>query len=107
MGLIKAVTSTVTSTIAEMWEDYIYCDSMSNDILIQKGIARKAGGNEKAGGNVITDGSRIAVNAGQFMIIVENGKLSILQLKKVDIYMIPRQNRHFSAEVLRMDLRKR
>lgn len=75
MGLIKAVTSTVTSTIAEMWEDYIYCDSMSNDILIQKGIARKAGGNEKAGGNVITDGSRIAVNAGQFMIIVENGKI--------------------------------
>ena len=51
MGLIKAVTSTVTSTIAEMWEDYIYCDSMSNDILIQKGIARKAGGNEKTGGN--------------------------------------------------------
>ena len=44
MGLIKAVTSTVTSTIAEMCDFYIYCDSITIDIIIQKGLARKAGG---------------------------------------------------------------
>lgn len=76
MGLIKAVTSTAKSILSEIWEDYIYCDSLDNNTLMKKGVHRSSGGeNGKAGGNVITDGSRIAVNAGQFMIIVENGRI--------------------------------
>lgn len=76
MGLIKAFTSSAMSYIGDMWEDYIYCDSLDGNTLVQKGKARKSAGADKnASDNVITDGSRIAVNAGQLLIVVENGRI--------------------------------
>lgn len=76
MGLIKAVSESAFSYIRDMWEDYIYCDALDNDTLVQKGHARRnAGAGEKANDNVITEGSRIAVNAGQMLIVVENGRI--------------------------------
>lgn len=76
MGLIRAFTGSVASYINDMWEDYIYCDSMDADTLVQKGHARRNGGaGDSAGDNVITEGSRIAVNAGQMLIVVENGQI--------------------------------
>ncbi|MCM1023448.1 MAG: SPFH domain-containing protein [Prevotella sp.] len=76
MGLIKAFTSSAMSYISDLWEDYIYCDSLDGNILVMKGRARKsAGAGGNANENVITDGSRIAVNAGQLLILVENGRI--------------------------------
>lgn len=69
MGLIKAFTNSAMSYIGDLWEDYIYCDSMDSSTLVQKGQARKSGGAGKnASENVITEGSRIAVNAGQMLV---------------------------------------
>lgn len=76
MGLVKAFTGSAFSYIADMWEDYIYCDSLSNDTLLQKGHAKKSGGaGTSADDNVITQFSKIAVNAGQTLIIVEDGRI--------------------------------
>lgn len=76
MGLIKAFTGSAFSYIGDMWEDYIYCDSLNNDTLVQKGHAKKSGGaGIAADDNVITQFSKIAVNAGQTLIIVEDGRI--------------------------------
>ena len=76
MGLIKAFTGSAFSYIGDMWEDYIYCDSLNNDTLIQKGHAKSSpGAGSNADDNVITQYSKIAVNAGQMLIIVEDGRI--------------------------------
>ena len=76
MGLIKAITDSAFSYIGDLWEDYIYCDSLDSDTLVKKGKARRSGGGgNRADENVITDGSRIAVNPGQTLIIVEDGRI--------------------------------
>lgn len=76
MGLIKAMMGAAFSTVADTWKDYIYCDSLNSNMLVCKGQRRAEPGSVKYGSeNVITDGSCIAVNEGQFLILVENGKI--------------------------------
>lgn len=76
MGLIRAFVGSAFSTIGDMWEDYIYCDSLDNETLIRKGHAKSSGGaGRNKDDNVITQGSRIAVNDGQMLIIVEDGRI--------------------------------
>ena len=77
MGLIKAVFGSAFGTIADEWLEYIYCDSLDEDVLMKKGQARvgEYSGNTGRDENIISDGSKIAINEGQFMLIVENGKI--------------------------------
>ena len=76
MGLIKAFTGSAISYINDLWEDYIYCDAMDESTLMKKGHARRnPGAGAGANDNVITDGSRIAVNVGQMRLVVENGRI--------------------------------
>lgn len=76
MGLVKALTGAAFGTIADMWVDYIYCDSMDSTTLVKKGQRKKSGGaGERGDDNVITDGSCIAVAPGQMLIVVEHGKI--------------------------------
>jgi membrane protease subunit (stomatin/prohibitin family) len=76
MGLIKAAFSALGTTLADQWKEYIYCDSMDENTLVKKGEVRVTGGsNTKRSDNIITNGSKVAVNEGQFMLIVENGKI--------------------------------
>lgn len=76
MGLIKAAFEAGRSTLADQWLEYFYCDSLSNDILIQKGERQVTrGSNTKGNDNIITNGSGIAVNEGQAAMIVEDGKI--------------------------------
>ena len=37
MGLIRAFSGALGSTLADQWEEYIYCDALSADVLMQKG----------------------------------------------------------------------
>ncbi len=76
MGLIKAAKDAVGSMMADQWREFFYCDSLSNDILVAKG-RKKAGNNRNNKGtdNVISNGSIVAVNEGQCMIIVEQGEI--------------------------------
>ncbi|MBP0983733.1 MAG: SPFH domain-containing protein [Oscillospiraceae bacterium] len=77
MGLIKAAINAVSGNLADQYKEYIYCESLSNDILAAKGHKRVGSrGTNKGDDNVITDGSAIAVNEGQCALIVVDGKVS-------------------------------
>lgn len=77
MGLIKAGIGALGGVLADQWREYFYCDSLEADVLAAKGVKRssKRSSNKKGSENIITDGSIIAVNDGQCMMIVEQGKV--------------------------------
>jgi len=78
MGLIKAALGSAGGVLADQWKEYFYCDSMSANVLVSKGSKRTSGrgSNTKGNDNVITNGSVIAVNEGQCMMIVDQGKIA-------------------------------
>lgn len=77
MGLIKALTGAAGGILGEQWKEYFYCDALDEDVLVKKGQKKVSGrsSNTKGADNIITSGSVIAVNEGQCMLIVEQGKV--------------------------------
>ena len=77
MGLIKAAMAAGSTVLADQWKEYFYCDSLDTDVLIVKGQkrTRAKSSNTKGSDNIISNGSVIAVNEGQCMIIVEQGAI--------------------------------
>lgn len=77
MGLIKAGSEAIKTTLADQWKEYFYSDSLESNVLVVKGKKRVTEGssNTKGTDNIISNGSVIAVNEGQCMIIVEQGKV--------------------------------
>ncbi|WP_431027726.1 SPFH domain-containing protein [Lysinibacillus sp. LZ02] len=77
MGLLQAGIGAATGVLADQWREYFYCDAIPADVLMMK--AEKKGGkrgfNRKGSDNIISNGSIIAVNEGQAMMIVEQGKI--------------------------------
>jgi membrane protease subunit (stomatin/prohibitin family) len=78
MGLLKAGVGALSGVLADQWREYVYCESMDQDVLAVKGQKRVSGrsSNTKASDNIISNGSIIAVNEGQCMMIVEQGKIA-------------------------------
>lgn len=77
MGLIKALTGSAGSVLADQWKEYFYCEAMPENVLAQKGMKRVSGrsSNKRGSDNIITNGSVIAVADGQCMMIVDQGKV--------------------------------
>lgn len=78
MGLIKAISGAIKGVAADQWREYFYCDTLESDVLVTKGHKRvtgKFGTKNDGNDNIITNGSVIAVNEGQCMIIVDQGKV--------------------------------
>ena len=77
MGLIKAALGSFGGVMADQWKEYFYCDSMPENVLMTKGVKRTGSRNANTKGedNIITNGSIIAVNEGQCMMIVEQGAI--------------------------------
>ena len=77
MGLLKAGVGALSGVLADQWREYFYCGSLDQDVLVAKGEKRsgRRSSNTKASDNIISDGSIIAVNDGQCMMIVEQGKI--------------------------------
>lgn len=78
MGLIKALAGATGGVLADQWKEYIYCEAMPADVLVTKGKKRtsRRSSNRKGEENIITNGSVVAVNEGQCMIIVDQGKVA-------------------------------
>ena len=83
MGLIKMATAAVRSALADQVLDFFYCDKLPDEVLLKKGKIRNINGTNQsrygvvnnASQNVISDGSIIAVNEGQGIILVEDGEV--------------------------------
>lgn len=79
MGLLKAGAGALGGVLADSWRDYFYCESMPMDVLMTKGMKRTSdkgrSSNTKGESNIISNGSIIAVNEGQCMLIVEQGAI--------------------------------
>ena len=77
MGLLKAGIGAAGGVLADQWREYFYCDALDADTLVAKGAKRTGGrsSNTRGEGNVISDGSIVAVADGQCMMVVENGEV--------------------------------
>lgn len=78
MGLIKAIKGAAGGFMADMWRESFYCESLSPEVLVTKGgkmANGKRSSNTKGTDNIISNGSIVIVNEGQFMIIVDQGKI--------------------------------
>lgn len=79
MGLIKAGIGAVGGVLADQWREFFYCEGLAADMLVVKGRKRISSqgrsSNTNTEDNIITNGSKIAVNNGQCMIIVEQGRV--------------------------------
>lgn len=75
MGLIKAFTTSVSSTLGDQFKEYVTCPSMESGVLVQRGEIHHGEGNKNYSENVITNGSLIVVPEQTAMMIVENGKI--------------------------------
>lgn len=78
MGLLQVGVGAAQSVLADQWREYFYCSSMAADVLVKKGEKRqeKRNFNNKGSDNIITNGSVVAVNEGQCMIIVDQGAIA-------------------------------
>lgn len=79
LAIFDALKNTVDSQLGDQWREYFYCDAMDNSVLMTKGKRRvnnQKTSNKHGIDNIITNGSIIAVNEGQCMIIVEDGRIA-------------------------------
>ncbi len=75
MGLIKAVTSSVSSTFGDQFKEFVSCPIIEKDVIIQKGVTSHGEGNRNYSEGVISNGSTIAVPEKMAMMIIENGAI--------------------------------
>lgn len=78
MGIFKAISASISETSENIYRGFYYCDSLSSDILIQRGVMHvtENSDNHYNNPNIIPNGSIISVNDGQAAIIVSSGKVT-------------------------------
>ena len=76
MGLIKALTSSTSSTLGDQFKEFITCPDTGNKVLIQSGLVQHGKGNKNPSEGIITKGSAIVVPEGMCMMIVDNGAIT-------------------------------
>lgn len=80
MGLIKAFSGAIRSELADQWKEYICADSMGSDTLVCKGELKTnqtkfSQSNTRGSNEIISNGSIIAVNEGQAMLVTVDGEI--------------------------------
>ena len=79
MGIVKAFVNAVSGNLADSWLEVIEAGPMSDTTVFTKGVkVRKSdrrGLNKKGSEDVISHGSVIHVYPGQFMMLVDGGKI--------------------------------
>lgn len=83
MGLIIATLSSTSVIKKEQYNEYYYCDPLSNDILLERGSRYDVlAGRKYPFDNTISDGCVIFVGENQALLIVENGKIIDFSMKE-------------------------
>ena len=78
MGLIKAFFGAMGGNLADQWQEVLEADNMSDTTLFTKGVkvrTDKRSSNKRGTEDVISNGSIIHVYPGQFMMLVDGGKV--------------------------------
>ncbi|MCM1371140.1 MAG: SPFH domain-containing protein [Clostridium sp.] len=75
MGLIKSLTSSVSSGFGDQFKEYVTCPTIEKNVLIQRGIVQHGPGNKNYTEGVISNGSTIVVPQGMAMMIIDNGAI--------------------------------
>uniref|UniRef100_UPI00359C2014 SPFH domain-containing protein n=1 Tax=Faecalicatena contorta TaxID=39482 RepID=UPI00359C2014 len=77
MGLLKAGIGAASGVLADQWREYFYCESLGDGIIAAKGMKRtsRRSSNKRGEDNIISNGSIVAVNEGQCMMIVDQGEI--------------------------------
>ena len=79
MGLIKAFFNAMGGNLADQWAEVIEADSMSDTTVFVKGVKvrkdERRGSNRRGHEDVISNGSVIHVYPGQFMMLVDGGRI--------------------------------
>lgn len=77
MGLLKAGIGAASGVLADQWREYFYCSSLEDGIIAAKGMKRtsRRSSNKHGEENIISNGSIVAVNEGQCMMIVDQGEI--------------------------------
>lgn len=75
MGLIKALTSSTSSSLGDQFKEYVTCPNVDKNVLIVRGVVKHGDGNKNPSEGVITNGSKIVVPQGWAMMLVDNGKV--------------------------------
>ncbi len=75
MGLIKALTTSVSSALGDQFKEYVSCPTMTDGVLVQRGEVHHGKGNTNPSEGVISNGSAIMVPESTAMMVVENGKI--------------------------------
>ena len=76
MGLIKAITSSISSGLGDQFKEYVTCPEVAGNVLIQRGYVKHGSGNKHPSEGIITKGSTIVVPEGMSMLIVDNGQIT-------------------------------
>lgn len=79
MGIIKAAVNAVTGALADQWMEVIEAGSMGDNTVFTRGVTVRRGDarnqNRKGTADVVSNGSIIHVYPGQFMMLVDGGKV--------------------------------
>lgn len=75
MGIIRALKETVSGSLADQWLEVIEPENMGGQTVMTRGICTGKGANKKGGRDVISNGSVIHVYEGQFMMLLDGGKI--------------------------------
>lgn len=75
MGLIKALTDSVSNVVGDQFKEYVTCPIKDNNTLMTRGIVQHGDANSNPTAGVISNGSKITVPQGWAMMLVDNGKV--------------------------------
>lgn len=77
MGLFGAFQNAAKGVLADQWKEFFLCERMEDEILLMEGSAKisEKSANQKRNRDVITDGSIVVVQEGQYALAVENGQI--------------------------------
>lgn len=75
MGIIKAAVEAVKGGLADQWLEIVEPNDMGEHTVFTNGVLVRQGQNKRGSANTISNGSIIHVYEGQFMMLVDGGKV--------------------------------